>query len=48
MTTIQNQNFGVEIELTDRQKSDFIFENHQIRLKIGENSAIISLSFYKL
>ena len=39
---------GTWLKLPDRQKSDFISENHQIRLKIGENSAIISLSFYIL
>ena len=39
---------GAWLKLPDRQKSDFISENHQIRLKIGENSAIIFLSFYIL
>ena len=39
---------GTWLKLPDRQKSDLLSEIHQIRLKIGENSAIISLSFYKL
>ena len=39
---------GTWLKLLDLQKSDLISENHQIRLKLGENSAIINLSFYKL
>ena len=39
---------GRWLKLPDLQKSDFISENHQIRLKIGQISAVISLSFYKL